>query len=85
MSYSLSSQLILTEAESLSFLDDQDETVSKPLSPNLPADALPTPSSSAPLTLQVPVFHASLINDEQNQYDLDEGLNTSDKDTKKIF
>ena len=72
-------------AESLSFLDDQDETVSKPLSPNPPADALPAPSSSAPPTLQVPVFHASLIDDEQNQYDLDEGLNTSDEDTKKSF
>jgi serine/arginine repetitive matrix protein 2 len=34
--------------------------------------------------LQLPVFHASLIDDEQNRYDID-GMNTSDEDTKNTF
>ena len=70
-------------AESI-FQDDQDNTLSKPLSSNPPADALPTPSSSAPPALPLPVFHASLIDEEQNQYDID-GMNTSDEDTKNTF
>ena len=70
--------------ESLSFRDNQDDTVSKPLSPSPPADQLPVPSSSAPPALPLPVFHASLIDDEQNQYDID-GMHTSDEDTKNIF
>ena len=70
--------------KSLSFRDDQDDTVSKPLSPSPPADPLPVPSSSAPPALPLPVFHASLINDEQNQYYID-GMHTSDEDTKNIF
>jgi serine/arginine repetitive matrix protein 2 len=74
----------VADSESLSFLDDQDETVSKPLLPNPPAD-VPAPSSNAPPVLQFPVFHASLINNEQNQYDTDKGMNTSDEDTKKSF
>ena len=71
-------------AESLSLQDDQENTISKPLSPNPPADPLPVPSSSAPPALQLPVFHASLIDDEQNQYDID-CMNTSDEDTKITF
>ena len=71
-------------AESLSFLDDQDETISKPLVPSPPAEALPTPSSTPPV-LQLPVFHASLIDEDENQFDIDEGMNTSDEDTKKSF
>jgi serine/arginine repetitive matrix protein 2 len=71
-------------AESLSFQNDQEDTVSKPVSPNPPADALPVPSSSPPPALQLPVFHASLIDDEQNQYDID-CMNTSDEDTKNTF
>jgi hypothetical protein len=71
-------------AESLSFRDDQDEdTLSKPLSPT-PTDTLPTPPASAPPALQLPVFHASLIDDKQNQYEID-GMNTSDEDTKNTF
>ena len=72
-------------AESLSFQDDREDTVSKPLFPNNPpAEALPTPSSSSPPALQLPVFHVSLIDDEQNHYDID-GMNTSDEDTKNTF
>ena len=74
-------------AESLSFQDDQeDDTVSKSLSPKPPSDPLPTPTPppSAPPALQLPVFHASLIDDEQNQFDID-GMNTSDEDTKNTF
>jgi serine/arginine repetitive matrix protein 2 len=67
-------------AESLSFQDDEEGTVSKPLSPNPPTDALPIPSSSPLPSLQLPVFHASLIDDEQNRYDI-EGMNTLDEDT----
>ena len=54
------------------------------MSPNPPTDALPIPSSSPLPLLQLPVFHASLIDDEQNRYDID-GMNTSDEDTKKTF
>lgn len=71
-------------AESLSFRDNQDDTVSKPLSPSPPADPLPVPCSSAPPTLPLPVFHASLVDDEQNHYDID-GIHTSDEDTKNTF
>ena len=70
--------------ESLSFQDNQDDTVSKSLSPSPPADLLPIPSSSAPPALPLPVFHASLIDDKKNQYDID-GMHTSDEDTKNIF
>ena len=69
---------------SLTICHDQDETISKPLSSNPLADALPIPSSSAPPALQLPVFRASLIDDEQNQYDIDEGMNTSDED-QEVF
>ena len=74
----------VADSESLSFLDDQDETVSKPFLPNPPAD-VPAPFSNTPPALQFPVFRAFLIDDEQNQYDIDEGMNTSDEDTKKSF
>ena len=70
--------------ESFSFRDDQDDTVSKSLSPNPPADPLPTlilPSSALP-ALQLPVFHGSLIDDEQNQFDIG-CMNTSHVDTKR--
>jgi serine/arginine repetitive matrix protein 2 len=60
------------------------KAVSKPLSPNPPTDALPIPSSSPPPSLQLPVFHASLIDDEQDWYDID-GMNTSDEDTENTF
>ena len=69
-------------AESLSFQDDQEAPTPKPISP---PDELPVPLAHPPPVLQLPVFHASLIDDEQNQYDIDEGLNTSDEDTKKSF
>ena len=71
-------------AESLSFRDDQDDTVSKPLSPSPPADPLPIPCSSAPPTLPLPVFHASLVDDKQNHYNIDR-IHTSDEDTKNTF
>jgi serine/arginine repetitive matrix protein 2 len=58
-------------AKSLSFRDDQEDALSKPLSPNPPTDTLPTPPASAPPALQFPVFHASLIDDKQNQYEID--------------
>jgi serine/arginine repetitive matrix protein 2 len=72
--------------ESLSFLDNQEETVSKRLFPNSLADALPAPSLSAPPALQLPVFHASLIDDKEkleNQFNIDE-MNTSDEGTKSF-
>jgi hypothetical protein len=34
--------------------------------------------------LQLPVFHASLIDGKQNQYEID-GMNTSDVDAKNTF
>ena len=52
-------------ADSLSFRDDEEGTVSKPSSPNLPTDTLPIPSSSSLPSLQL----------EQNRYDID-GMNT---------
>jgi serine/arginine repetitive matrix protein 2 len=71
-------------AESFSFRDDQDNTVSTTSSPGPPTDPLPVPSSSSPPALQLPVFHVSLIDDEQNQYDID-GMHTSEEDTKNTF
>ena len=65
-------------AESLSFQDDQESPASEPFSSNPPAEELP----SAPPVLPLPVLHVSLIDDEQNGYDIDE---VTDEDTKKSF
>ena len=69
-------------AESLSFQDDQEDHAPKPSAAKSSADELPT---LPPPALQLPVFRASLIDDEQNHCDIDEGTNTSDEDTKKSF
>ena len=58
--------------------NEQENTISKPLSPNPLSDTLPTPSSSAPSALQLPVFHTSLIDDEQNACLMENSTDLSD-------
>ncbi|KAF8814601.1 hypothetical protein BYT27DRAFT_7249906 [Phlegmacium glaucopus] len=72
-------------AESLSFQDDQEDYSPRPSFAKAPAVELPTHLLDPPPMLQLPVFRASLIDDEQNQCDIDEYTNTSDEDTKKSF
>ena len=65
----------------LSFQDDQEDFPVESLCPVNESAHI----SSSPPSLPLPVFHISLIDNEQNQYDIDEGTNTSDEDTKKSF
>ena len=65
----------------LSFQDDQEN----PSSESSCANEEPAHVSNAPPSLPLPVFHLSLVDNERNQYDVDEGTNTSDEDTKKSF
>ncbi|KAF8959872.1 hypothetical protein BDZ97DRAFT_1666634 [Flammula alnicola] len=74
-------------AESLSYGDIGDAAM-RPSSPtdDMDIDAVPTRlSDSGPPTIALPVFRASLVDDEDNRCEVDEGANTSDEDTKKSF
>ncbi|KAF8878425.1 hypothetical protein BD779DRAFT_1663807 [Infundibulicybe gibba] len=56
-----------------------------PPSPGCPPEA-PLPAVvSGPPVLDLPIFHAQLIDEDQNHADIDEGENTSEEDTKKSF
>ena len=55
-------------------------------SPDSQSEELPVARSAASPFLDLPVFRASLIDEDENQADLDEGGNTSEEDnTKKSF
>jgi hypothetical protein len=70
----------------ISFQDDQESSASTSSCNNPPAaKQLPTHILSAPPSLPLPIFHVSLVDDEQNEYDIDESTHTSDEDTKKSF
>ncbi|KAF8148662.1 hypothetical protein B0H34DRAFT_802878 [Crassisporium funariophilum] len=71
---------------SLSFQEVRDALpAQRSVSPESPVDSDQSHIGSAPPMLDLPVFHASLIDDEDNMCSLDEGTNTSDEDTKKSF
>lgn len=70
-------------AESLSF--DQEDCASKPSASTAGSPPVDELLLHGPPVLQLPVFHASLVDDEQNQCYIDEGTITSDEDTKKSF
>ncbi|KAF8797418.1 hypothetical protein BYT27DRAFT_7265735 [Phlegmacium glaucopus] len=72
-------------AESLSFQDDQEDHSPTPSFYKAPAVEPRTHLLDAPPMLQLTVFRASLIDDEQNQCNIDECTNMSDEDTKKSF
>ena len=70
----------------ISFQDDQESSASTSSCNNPPvAKQFPAHILSAPPSLPLPVFHVSLVDDEQNEYDIDESTHTSDEDTKKSF
>ncbi|KAF8964978.1 hypothetical protein BDZ97DRAFT_2075008 [Flammula alnicola] len=73
--------------ESLSY-GDIGEAAMWPSSPadDMYIDAVPAClSGSGPPTIKLPVFCALLVDDEDNRCEIDEGANTSDEDTKKLF
>ncbi|KAF5376919.1 hypothetical protein D9615_007315 [Tricholomella constricta] len=66
------------DGDTMSYHDDHD--VSLPTSPVEPE------SPSGPPVLELPTFHAKLIDDEENHADIDAASNSSDEDyTKKSF
>ncbi len=78
-------------AESLSFQDDQEASICVVSTVTPDPDSLSMLSKELPdplvvLTIDLPVFQASLVDEEQNHFTIDgDEVHSSDKDTKKSF
>ncbi|RDB16264.1 hypothetical protein Hypma_003001 [Hypsizygus marmoreus] len=67
------------DGDTMSFHEDMEESL-----PGSPPDS-PLPIPSEPPMLELPSFHAQLIDDENNHADIDTGGNSEEEDTKESF